>query len=141
MRFILAAMLFSGCAGTVQIGPAAPDASPTVIGAGATPGNTIVVYRPSSFGVLTNEFTNPALLFQGQARGTCRVGAPLVLRVPDGAWTIEAVTEAGRTSSVVSVRDGDTAYIRCGTDPTPSFGPRPVLTPVANETGAQEAGL
>ncbi len=141
MRHLLFAFALSGCAGTIQVGPAAPDGTPTVIGTGATPGNTIVVYRPSSIGVLTNEFTNPALVFQGEARGTCRVGAPLVLRVPDGVWTVEAVTGAGRTAAEVTVGGGEMAYLRCGTEATPSLGPRPVLVSVTDETGAREAGL
>ncbi len=141
MRYFLFVFALAGCAGAVQVGPAAPDATPTVIGTGATPGNTIVVYRPANIAPITNALTSPALVFQDEARGTCRVGAPLVLRVPDGNWTVEAVTETGQVSSVVSVSDGETAYLRCGTEAAPSFGPRPVLTPVSVETGTREAGL
>lgn len=139
---LLPALFLAGCAGAVQVGPAAPDPDPVVIGAGsgASP-NTIVVYRGATFGPVTNALTNPALTLDGRSVGTCRVGAPLVVRVPDGTWEIGAITGSGTTSRAVSVAGGETAYLQCGTEASLALGPRPDLQPVSVETGQRQAGL
>ena len=131
----------AACAGAIQVGSPAPDPEPTIIGQGTDPTNRIVVYRPSEFGALTNVATTPALTLNGDAVGTCRIGAPLVLRVPDGAWTIGAMTENGEVNQVVSVANGAERYVRCGTEAAPSFGPKPILIPVSESVGEDEAGI
>lgn len=142
MRIAFVLTLFlTACAGAVQVGTPAPDPTPTIIGQGTDPANRIVVYRPSEIGLLPNVATSPALTLDGDAVGTCRIGAPLVLRVPDGDWTIGALTENGSVNQVVSVSGGQEKYVRCGTDSAPSFGPRPVLVSVSADTGSSEAGI
>ena len=134
-------LVLSACVGAIQVGPAAPDPTPTVIGQGADPANKIVVYRPSEIGLLPNVATSPALTLNGDAVGTCRIGAPLVLRVPDGTWVLGAVSENGEANQEVTVSGGEERYVRCGSDSVPSLAPGPVLTAVPLETGLKEAGL
>jgi hypothetical protein len=134
-------IVLTACAGAIQVGSPAPDPEPTIIGQGSDPANRIVVYRPSEFGPITNVATTPALTLDGRSVGTCRIGAPLVLRVPDGDWMIGALTENGTVNQVVSVSGGAERYVRCGTESAPSLGPRPVLVPVSSDTGSGEAGI
>ena len=138
---VLLPIVLAGCAGAIQVGAPAPDPEPLIIGQGTEPANKIVVYRPSEFGPITNIATTPALTLDGRAVGTCRIGAPLVLRVPDGTWSIGAITENGEVKQGVTVSGGVEEYIRCGTQSAPTLAPQPVLVSVPEDTGRDEAGL
>lgn len=134
-------LALSACAGAIQIGPAGPDPDPTVIGEGNVPDNEILVYRAGQIGLVTNVATNPAILLDGRSIGTCRIGQPLLIRVPEGTWTITALTPNGRVTREVSVEAGDRRNLRCGTSVLPALGPAPTLVPVGDETALEEAGL
>ncbi|MDJ1017064.1 MAG: hypothetical protein QNJ35_11180 [Paracoccaceae bacterium] len=141
MRYLLLPLLLAGCVGAVQIGPAAPDPDPTIIGQGVDPANEITIYRAAYFGLATSVAANPALVLDGRSVGTCRIGAPLVLRVPDGDYEIAAVTPAGTVTQTVSVSNGSQIFIRCGTGSAPAPAPVPVLETVTAETADREAGI
>ena len=138
---LLAAFSLSACAATVPVGSPGPDPDPTVIGEGNMPANEIVVYRAASVGFVPNVGTAPAILLDGRSVGTCRVGQPLVFRVPNGTWTITAMTASGQVSQGVRVEDGERKNLRCGTSPVPSLSPVPTLVPVGTEVAQEEAGL
>ena len=139
--FVLAAFALSACAVAVPVGQPGADPEPTIIGEGETPDNQVVVYRPGQIGLVTNVATSPAILLNGDAIGTCRFGQPLVLRLPDGTWTITAMTANGQVSQEVTVAGGSRANLRCGTTDLPSLVPAPTLVPVGTETALVEAGL
>ena len=143
MRFLSLIFAFSltACAGAVQIGPAGPDPDPTIIGEGEMPSNEILVYRRTEVGLVTNVASAPAILLDGRSIGTCRVGQPILIRVPQGTWTITALSANGQVNQEVTVTEGDRASLRCGTSPVPSLNPAPTLTPVATEAALEEAGL
>lgn len=132
-------LLLAACAGAVRVGPAGPDPNASA-SQNSDSANKIVVYRASEFGFLGNVATSPGLTLNGDAIGTCRIGTPAVLRVPDGTWTIGAISENGNVNQDVTVANGTSSYIRCGVEPSPSFGPKPVLMPVSAEVGSREAG-
>lgn len=143
MRYGLALLflLLPGCAATIQVGPAAPDPTPTVIGQGIEPASEIVIYRASEPGFVANVAATPALLLDGRSVGTCRFGRPLRLRLPAGRYDIAAVTPESKVNQQVVLDEGETIHLRCGTAATPSLSPDPRLTPVDHETAAREAGL
>jgi len=137
---ILMILTLSACAGVMQIGPAGPDPTPTIIGEGTVPDNEIVVYRPAQIGMISNVGTAPAVLLDGRTVGTCRIGQPLVLKVPDGTWTITAITANGKVVQEVTVGKGSRANLRCSTSSVPSLSPAPTLEPVGTEIAMHEAG-
>ena len=143
---ILAPMAFmplflSACAATIQVGDPAPDPTPTIIGEGPEPGSAIVVYRASEAGFLGNVATNPALFLDERSMGTCRIGAPLVIRLAPGDYVLGAITQSGQAREAVTVGDGETVYLRCGTDASPSLTPPPFLDPVDATTGSRQSGV
>ena len=138
---VLLAFSLSACAGAVQIGPASPDPDPTIIGEGDIPANEILVYRASEIGLLPNVATSPAVLLGERSIGTCRIGQPILLKVPDGTWTITALTAHGEVSQDVTVRQGERKNLRCGTTGAPSLNPAPTLVPVGTEIALEESGL
>ena len=138
---ILSFLAATGCAAVVPIGPAGPDPSPTIIGEGETPTNEIIVFRPAEVGFITNVGTSPAILLGERSLGTCRIGAPIIIRVPAGDWTVTALTQSGQVSEVVSVGEGDTKHLRCGTESLPSLISAPTLEPVGADIASREAGL
>ena len=77
-------------AGLVQVGSPGQDPVPTFVAGGAEPGNTLIIYRPSEIGFIPNVGTAPEVTLNGESVSTCRVGSPLVLRVPDGNWRVGA---------------------------------------------------
>lgn len=143
MRILALFLVFSltACAATIPIGRPAADPNPTIIGEGDMPSNEILVYRAATVGLLPNVGTAPAILLDGRSIGTCRVGQPLLFRVPEGTWTITAMTANGQVSQEVSVGDGERKNLRCGTSTTPSLTPAPTLVPVGTEVAIEEAGL
>ena len=143
MRFLTLIFAFSltACAGAVQIGPAGQDPDPTIIGEGDVPSNEILVYRRTEVGLVTNVATAPAILLNGRSIGTCRVGQPILIRVPQGTWTITAMTANGQVNQEVTVGEGDRTNLRCGTSSVPSLSPAPTLITVATEVAQEEAGL
>ncbi len=145
MKHILLPLIFAltACAANIQVGDPAPDPNPTIIGAGTgtNPGSAIVVYRASETGFLANVATNPALFLGERTMGTCRIGAPLVIRLAPGDYVVGAVTQAGQAREAVSVAQGQTIYVRCGTTATPSLSPPPFLDPVDATTGARQSGV
>ena len=140
-HILLLPFLLSACAATLQVGDPAPDPTPTIIGEGSDPGSAIVIYRASEAGFLGNVATNPALFLGERSMGTCRIGAPLVIRLAPGDYVIGAITQAGQTREAVSVADGQTAYVRCGTTASPSLTPPPFLDPVEASAGARQSGV
>lgn len=143
MRYLvtlLALSVLSACAAAVPIGSPGADPSPTILGEGEMPSNEILIYRPAEVGFVTNVATAPAILLDGRPIGTCRIGQPIVLRVPAGTWTISALGQSGEIVREVSVRDGARASLRCGTTADP-FKPAPTLVMVDAVTGFEEAGL
>ncbi len=139
--FIALSVLLAGCAAAIQVGPAAPDPNPTIIGVGVDPGAEIVVYRANSAGFIGNVAATPALTLDGRSVGTCRIGQPLLLRLPAGTHRIEAITQNGQVTQDVSVQDGETRYLRCGTATAPTLSPRPSLQPVDTATATRELNL
>jgi hypothetical protein len=134
-------LLLSACAATLQVGDPAPDPTPTIIGQGADPGSAIVIYRASEAGFLGNVATNPALFLDERSMGTCRIGAPLVIRLAAGDYVVGAITQSGQAREALSVSDGQTLYVRCGTTASPSLSPPPFLDPVDATTGARQSGV
>ena len=128
MRVLLLFLALSGCAVAIQQGPAGIDPDPTVIGQGVVPDNEILISRASNIGFLPNVATSPTLFLNGDEVGVCRVGYPVLLRVPDGTWIITASTSRGQVNQEVRVSGGEAVALRCGTTPVPSLGPKPVLT-------------
>ena len=139
MRVIALFLILAGCAAVVQVGPAAPDPDPTTIGVGVEPTSEIIVYRASDVGLLPNVATAPELLLNRNSVGTCRVGKPLVLRVPAGNYTVTALTQSGEENQRVTLEEGDVRYLRCGVVAAPSISPKPRLNRVDAETAAREA--
>jgi hypothetical protein len=138
MRILVLAFALAGCAAAVQIGPAAPDPDPVVIGEGVDPTAEIVVYRPGQFGFVTNVAAAPELRLNGQPVGRCAIGKPLRLRLPGGQYTLEAGENARQ---VIDLEEFQTVYLRCNTVRLPSFAPKATLATVGAETAAREADL
>uniref|UniRef100_UPI00260CC844 hypothetical protein n=1 Tax=uncultured Boseongicola sp. TaxID=1648499 RepID=UPI00260CC844 len=88
-----------------------------------------------------NVATNPALFLGERSMGTCRIGAPLVIRLAPGDYVLGAITQAGQAREAVSVQEGQTLYMRCGITATPSLTPPPFLDPVDASTGARQSGV
>ncbi len=141
MRLIVLLFILSGCAAVIQVGPAAPDPDPTIIGVGEEPTSEIYIYRAAEAGLLPNVATTPALLLNRNSVGTCRFGHPLVLRLPAGNYTVTALTQSGEENQWVTLEEGDTRYLRCGVVAAPSISPKPRLNRVDADTAASEAGL
>ena len=142
MRFaIFFPIVLAGCAGLVQVGSPGQDPVPTFVAGGAEPGNTLIIYRPSEIGFIPNVGTAPEVTLNGESVGNCRVGSPLVLRVPDGNWRVGTRSGTRSIDQTIEVSQGSTRYFICGTEATPSLAPAPVLEPVENSTGSKEAGL
>lgn len=138
---ILAALTLAACAGAVQVGPAGPDPDPTVIGQGDEPANRIIVYRAAEIGFVANVASAPAILLDGRSVGTCRIGQPLVFKVPDGTWKITALGAGGEVSDAVTIQNGDRVNLRCGVSPAPALSPAPTLVRVETGVAMKEAGL
>ena len=143
MRILLifSALALSACAAAVQLGPASPDPDPTIIGEGEMPSNEILVYRASQVGLVTNVAASPAILLDGRSIGTCRIGQPILIRVPSGTWTITALSANGQVSQEVTVTENERKNLRCGTSDVTSLRPSPILIPVETEVACEEAGL
>lgn len=145
MKHILLPVILalSACAATIQVGDPAPDPTPTIIGTGTgtDPGSAIIIYRASEAGFLANVATNPALFLDERSMGTCRIGAPLVIRLAAGDYVVGAITQAGQAREAVTVTEGQTLYVRCGTTASPSLSPPPFLDPVDTSTGARQSGV
>jgi len=141
MRLIALLLVLSGCAAVIQVGPAAPDPDPTIIGVGVEPTSEIIIYRAAEAGLLPNVVTTPAILLNRNSVGTCRFGRPLILRVPAGNYTVTALTKSGEENQWVTLEEGDTRYLRCGVVAAPSVSPKPRLNRIDAETAAREAGL
>jgi hypothetical protein len=138
---IFSALALSACAAAVQLGPASPDPNPTVFGEGEVPSNEILVYRAGQVGLVTNVATSPAILLDGRSIGTCRIGQPILIRVPSGTWTITALSANGQVSQEVTVSENERKNLRCGTSDVPALSPSPILIPVETEVAFEEAGL
>ena len=142
MRFVLLPLILAGCAATIQVGSPAPDPDPTIIGAGSIePDSSIIIYRASEGGFVANVASAPALLLNGDAVGTCRIGQPLVIRIGEGSHRIGALTASGEVEVTVDLEAGETEYLRCGTEGVPSLSPKPRLARVDAATASREAGL
>lgn len=141
MRFLLLLPLLAGCAAAIQVGPAGPDPTPTIVGEGTDPGATIIVYRRSEAGFVGNVAATPAITYDGRSVGTCRFDRPLVLRVPQGTHQVTALTENGQVNQSVMVGDGETRYLRCGIAAAPLFSPNPTLQPIDRATAERELNL
>lgn len=105
------------------------------------PSNEIVVYRAGQVGLVTNVASSPAILLDGRSIGTCRIGQPILIRVPSGTWTITALSANGQVSQEVTVGENERKNLRCGTSDVPSLNPSPILVPVETEVAFEEAGL
>ena len=138
MRFLLLLPLLAGCAAAIQVGPASPDPTPTIIGEGDDPASTVIVYRRSEAGFVGNIAATPAVAINGRSVGTCRFDRPLVLRVPEGTHTVTVLSQTGQVDQQVAVGEGETRYLRCGTAATPAFSPDPSLVPVGADTATRE---
>lgn len=141
MRVIALFLILSGCAAVIQVGPAAPDPDPTIIGVGDEPTSEIIIYRAAEAGLLPNVVTTPAILLNRNPVGTCRFGHPLVLRLPAGNYTVTARAESGEENQWVTLEKGDVHHLRCGVVAAPSVSPKPRLDRVDAETAAREARL
>lgn len=141
MRLLILLPFLAGCAAAIQVGPAGPDPTPTIVGEGVDPGATIIVYRRSEAGFVGNIAATPAITYDGRSVGTCRFDRPLVLRVPAGTHQVAVLTENGQVNQQVVVRDGETGYLRCGTAASPAFSPKPALQAVDRATAERELNL
>ena len=129
----------AACATTVQVGPTGPDPDPPVI-EGEMPTNEVLIYRPAGeVGAATTVFTRPAIMINDNNVGDCQVGKPLLVRLPEGRWTVTAITANDQTAQTVSVADFDTAYFRCGV--TGAFSPTPTLVRVTRAVAEAEGGI
>jgi len=99
------------------------------------------VYRPAEVGFVTNVASSPAILLGDRSLGTCRIGAPIIIRVPAGDWTVTALSQSGQVSEDVTVFEDDTRHLRCGAKPLPSLNAAPTLVPVSADVAREEAGL
>lgn len=137
---LIAAFSLAACGATLSRTPP-PDPSPTVIGNGTVPSNEILVYRSDTVAQAANIVATPVILLDGRSIGTCRIGQPILIRVPSGTWTITALTASGEVSQEVVVRENVRASLRCGTALGTSLNPAPTLTRVDTETALAESGL
>lgn len=132
-------LLLAACATTVQVGPTAPDADPDFID-GDMPTNEVLIYRPAGeVGLATTVFNRPAILVDDTNVGDCQVGKPLLIRLPEGRWTVTAITANDEISQQVRVEEFDTAYFRCGA--TGGISPVPTLTRVTRDVAEAEGGI
>ena len=122
---ILLPLLLSGCAAAVQIGPAASDAEPTTIGGGDEPTQRNPNYTPVRSRPIMTIATIPVIYLDDMEVGTCEVGKPLLLRVPDGTWVVTARTPSGEMARRVTVGNAETVEMTCGA--SESLRPRPLL--------------
>ena len=136
MRYLafLAAISLTAC--TSASGP-----STTTPGVGEMPSNEILIYRRAEAGVAANVTPAPAILLDGRAIGTCRIAQPILIRLPEGTWTVTALTPNGQVSQDVRVGEGDRVNLRCGTSSVPPLSPAPTLVEVETEVAQKEAGL
>lgn len=143
MRIATAFLAFSlaACGGAYQSTLPAGAPSPTVSGGVDDPSNEIVIYRRAEIGVTANLAASPAILLDGRTIGTCRIAQPIIIRVPEGTWTITALTANGEVSQEVTVGEGDRANLRCGTSSVSPDNPVPTLISVETELAQKEAGL
>ena len=137
MRLILCLLALSGCAAVVQVGPAAQDDEPTVIGQGTDPDAEIYVYRAAQAGFVGNVVSAPEVTLNGQVVGTCSHGRPLVLRVPSGTHQVAAA------DTIINAQpaENEPVYLRCGVKGAPSLSPTGTLVEVDATTAAREASL
>ncbi len=132
--------LFAACATTVQVGSVAPDPDPAFIGDTDMPTNEVLIYRPAGeVGAATTVFTRPAIMVNDNNVGDCEVGKPLLIRLPEGRWTVTAITATDQVSQQVTVDEFDTACFRCGA--TGAFSPAPTLVPVTRAVAEAEGGI
>jgi hypothetical protein len=104
------------------------------------PTNEVLVYRPAGqTGLATTVFTRPAIMVNENNVGDCQVGKPLLIRLPEGRWTLTAITANDRVAQEVSVDAFDTAYFRCGA--TGGLSPRPTLVRVTRAVAVAEGGI
>ena len=133
-------LLLAACATTVQVGSTGPDPDPTFIGEGEMPSNEVLIYRPAGeVGVATTVFTSPAIMINDNNVGDCRVGKPLLVRLPEGRWTVTAITSNSQVAQNVTVDEFDSAYFRCGV--TGTFSPVPTLVRVTRGVAEAEGGI
>lgn len=138
LAFVLP-FLLAACATTAPVGSTGSDPTPPAI-EGDMPTNEILVYRPAGQpGVATTVFTQPAIMVNENNVGDCQVGKPLLIRLPEGRWTVTAITANDRVAQEVSVDDFDTAYYRCGV--TGGFAPVPTLVRVTRAVAVAEGAL
>lgn len=131
--------LLAACAGTVQVGPTGPDPTPPSI-EGDMPTNEVLVYRPrAELGLATTVFTRPAIMVNDNNIGDCQVGKPLLIRLPEGRWSVTAITASDEITQQVTVSEFDTAYFRCGA--TGGLSPRPTLVRVTRAVAEAEGGI
>lgn len=138
---VFLAFSLAACGGGYQSTLPATAPPPTISGGDNVPSNQIVIYRRAEIGVTANLVASPAILLDGRTIGTCRIAQPIVIRVPEGSWTITALTANGEVSQEVIVGEGDRANLRCGTSTASPDIPVPTLTSVDTEIAQQEAGL
>ncbi|MEO9827388.1 MAG: hypothetical protein ABJF50_23530 [Paracoccaceae bacterium] len=132
-------LLLAACATSVQVGSTGPDPNPPAI-EGDMPTNEVLVYRPAGQpGLATTVFTRPAIMVNDNNVGDCQVGKPLLIRLPEGRWTVTAITANDRTTEMVDVEDFDTAYFRCGV--TGGFAPVPTLVRVTRAVAESEGAV
>ena len=134
-------VVLSACAGAVQIGPSAPDPDPVVIGQGTDYQAEIVIYRESEVGFIANVATAPEIFLGERRIGTCLTGKPYVLRLPAGNYTVRLRTGKTEENQWVVLSEGETVYLRCGTESGPSLSPAPILVREEAESARRAAGV
>ncbi|MEM9898177.1 MAG: hypothetical protein AAF742_02240 [Pseudomonadota bacterium] len=128
-------LLLPGCAAAIQVGPAAPDPEPTVIGIGDNPTAEILISRASEVGIVTQVVATPDILINGMKIGTCRFDRPLRVGLPAGSYTVTARTEAAEESQWVVLEKGEAVALQCGVRASPDPTPRPRLDRLAEAPG------
>ncbi|NNE89720.1 MAG: hypothetical protein HKN27_16760, partial [Silicimonas sp.] len=64
---------------------------------------------------------------------------PLLVRLPEGRWTVTAITANNQVAQNVTVDAFDSAYFRCGV--TGAFSPTPTLVRVTRAVAEAEGGI
>lgn len=143
MRFapVFLAFTLAACGGEYRSSLPNSAPAPAISGGPGVPTNEILIYRRAEIGITPNLAASPAILLDGRTIGTCRIAQPILIRVPEGTWTITALGANGEVSQEVTVGEGDRANLRCGTSTVTPDAPVPTLTPVETELAQKEAGL
>lgn len=100
------------------------------------PTNEVLVYRPRDEGGVATTFTRPAIMVNENNIGDCEADKPLLIRLPEGRWTVTAITASDQVSEQVRVEGFDAAYFRCG-----ETGGTPTLARVTREVAEAEGGI